>query len=971
MKKLLALIFVFVFSFTCLLNAQLVTKESGGYQYQTLESDPIQTRIYTLNNGLIIYLSVNKNVPRIQTYIAVRAGSKYDPADATGLAHYLEHLMFKGTANYGTYNYEKEKLYLNKIVDLFEIYRETPSAAERINIYHQIDSISQIASTLAIANEYDKMLSLIGAKGTNAWTSFEQTVYTNDIPSNQLERWLYIESERFSNAVFRLFHTELEVVYEEKNIDLDNGDSKAWDALLLGLFPKHQYGTQTTIGRVEHLKNPSLKKVIEYYKKYYVPGNMAVCLSGDLNPDETVAMIDKYWGGISSGAKNDYLSVPENEIKSVTVKEVFSQESESLYLGYRYPGSETYEAEVMTMISNILYNGNAGLIDINLNQSQKVLNCSAFELPLKDYSMLIFNAQPREGQSLEEVKNLILSQIEIIKKGDFPDWLINAIINDMKLQTIKAYEENYGRAGEFVNAFTLGTSWDKYNERIYRISKITKQEIIDYANKIFNDNYVIVYKKTGDDKNATKITKPQITPAQLNRTEQSDFFRNLTNIPVSDIKPVFLDFKNDFQTSSLDNNIPLYYKKNESNKLFQLYYVFPAGTNNDKLIKIAVDYLPYLGTSQLTPAEVKQEFYKLGCSFSVFSNEDETYVTLTGLDENFVNGIKLFEELLNDAQANETALKNMISDILKVRENNKLDKNVILWSAMFDYGTYGVKSPYKNIYSAKELENLKPSDVISFIKKLTSYSHEVIYYGSKEIDEVKDILKNGHIIPDELAPVPKAIDFTALDNKENVIYVVNYKDMKQAEIVMLSKGVNFEKSLSPVTRLYNEYFGSIIFQELRESKALAYSVYSSYSQPVYAKDPYILMSYIGTQTDKIDEAFSGFYGLLNDLPKSEVTFNASKKGVLELIQTDRITKANIIFRYLALRKLGIDYDLRKDNYEKISNFSFDDIKKFASEFIKGKKYTILVLADKEKLDLTILKKYGRIEFLEMDKIFGY
>jgi predicted Zn-dependent peptidase len=290
---------------------------------------------------------------------------------------------------------------------------------------------------------------------------------------------------------------------------------------------------------------------------------------------------------------------------------------------------------------------------------------------------------------------------------------------------------------------------------------------------------------------------------------------------------------------------------------------------------------------------------------------------------------------------------------------------------MFDYGTYGVKSPYKNIYSAKELENIKPADVISFIKKLTSYRHEVIYYGSKEIDEVKDILKNGHIIPEELTPVPKAIDFTALDNKENVIYVVNYKDMKQAEIVMLSKGVNFEKSLSPVTRLYNEYFGSIIFQELRESKALAYSVYSSYSQPVYAKDPYILMSYIGTQTDKIDEAFSGFYGLLNDLPKSEVTFNASKKGVLELIQTDRITKANIIFRYLALRKLGIDYDLRKDNYEKISNFSFDDIKIFATEFIKDKKYTILVLADKEKLDLTILKKYGRIEFLEMDKIFGY
>ncbi|MFT6200068.1 MAG: putative Zn-dependent peptidase, partial [Vicingaceae bacterium] len=268
--------------------------------YETVENDPTNTRIYTLDNGLKVYLSVNEEAPRVQTSIAVRAGSKNDPSTATGLAHYLEHMLFKGTDVYGTLDFSKEGPLLIEIDSLYEVYRGTTDEAIRTELYAQIDSVSNLASTFAIANEYDKMVSQMGAKGTNAYTSQEETVYINDIPTNQLEKWLNLEAERFRNPQLRLFHTELEAVYEEKNRSLDSDGSIAFETLMDNLYPTHQYGQQTTIGTIDHLKNPSLTEIKKYFNTYYVPNNMAICLAGDINPDSVIQQIKMHFGSFES-----------------------------------------------------------------------------------------------------------------------------------------------------------------------------------------------------------------------------------------------------------------------------------------------------------------------------------------------------------------------------------------------------------------------------------------------------------------------------------------------------------------------------------------------------------------------------------------------------------------------------------------------------------------------------------------------
>ena len=206
-------------------------EKGSKYKYETVKGDLTETRLYTLDNGLTVYLSVNNEEPRIQTYIAVRTGSKNDPSETTGLAHYLEHLMFKGTTHFGTTDYEAEKVFLDDIEARYEQYRTLTDPEERRIAYHGIDSVSQLAAQYFIPNEYDKLMSTIGAEGTNAYTSNDVTCYVEDIPSNEIENWAKIQSDRFQNMVIRGFHTELEAVYEEYNIGIAQDNRKAWEAL--------------------------------------------------------------------------------------------------------------------------------------------------------------------------------------------------------------------------------------------------------------------------------------------------------------------------------------------------------------------------------------------------------------------------------------------------------------------------------------------------------------------------------------------------------------------------------------------------------------------------------------------------------------------------------------------------------------------------------------------------------------------
>ena len=973
-KQILTIVLIVAALGYFLYNAN--TSENMNENYEFVDNDPLNARIYTLENGLKVYLTAYADAPRVQTNIAVRAGSKNDPADATGLAHYLEHMLFKGTDVYGSLDYEKEKPLLDKIEDLYELYRtiDMEDTENRDRVWAQIDSVSGEAAKFAIANEYDKMVTSLGAKGTNAYTSNEKTVYINDIPSNQMEKWLKLESERFRYPVFRLFHTELEAVYEEKNRGLDNDGRKMFEALLDGLFPNHQYGQQTTIGTIDHLKNPSLTEIRKYFNKYYIPNNMAICLSGDFDYDETIALVEKYWGGFESKETPDFKVVQESPLTEVVESEVWGPEAERLYMGFRFGGSDTKDVGLLTMMDMVLSNSVAGLIDLNLNQSQQLIGGGCFPMVMKDYSLHGFHGSPKPGQTLEEVKDLLLSQIEEVKQGNFPDWLVGAIISDLKLNQIKKLESNSGRANEFVDAFILEIDWKDHQNEMAQLEKITKQDIIDFANANYSDNnYVVVYKRTGEDNSIPKVDKPAITPVSVNREDQSPFLVALTSEDVKEVEPVFLNFTEDVQQSSV-GDLNLVYKENIENERFRLNYIVDMGINHDNRLRLAVDYLKYLGTSELSPADVQQEFYKLGCDLSVNCGSDKLQVTLSGLQSNFEESVKLFENILANAIADEDALVNLKIAQLKSRNDDKLNKQVILWSAMMNYAKFGQNSAFMNQISEEELNNVTSSDLLDLIHNLTSYEHRILYYGPEKINVIAEKLSSLHANTSNLKAIKDGLTYTELPLDFPMVYVVDY-DMQQAEVLLLAKGDKLQISEIPQIKFHNSYFGggmsSIVFQEMRESKALAYSVYSTYSIPQESSKSHYSFSYVGTQSDKLGEALDGMSDLLNKMPESPENMSNAKEGIIQKLRTERLTKSRILSEYERAVKMGIDYDIRENIYNEVQDMDMSTLVNFHNLHIANGTRIVMVLGDKENLDLEVLKEYGEIKFLTLEDIFGY
>lgn len=941
--------------------------------YEEVIGDPLKARIYTLENGLKVYLTSYDDAPRIQTNIAVRAGSKNDPKNATGLAHYLEHMLFKGTDVFGSLDFEKEGPLIEEIEALYEQYRTVAmtDTANRERIYRKIDSVSAEAAKYAIANEYDKMALGIGAKGTNAYTSFEKTVYINDIPSNQLENWLKLESERFRYPVFRLFHTELEAVYEEKNRDSDG--SKLFESLFDGLFPNHQYGQQTTIGTVEHLKNPSLKEIRAYFNKYYVPNNMAICLSGDFDYDETIRLIQKYWSKFERKEDPIFNVYKESPIKKPVIKEVFGPEAESLFVGFRFEGANSNDSKILTMIDMVLANSTAGLIDLNLNQTQKIISGGSFPYVLKDYSMHTLYGSPKQGQTLEEVRDLLLNQIEEIKDGNFEQWLVDAIISDLKLNQIKKFESNSGRANEFVEAFILDISWADYNKEISDLESIAKQDIIDFAKENYNENYVVTYKRNGIDKTSVKVDKPDITPVQLNRVDQSYFLIKLLTEEVEDINPVFLDFDEIIEKTNI-GELPLIHKKNTENNRFRLSYIFDIGTDHDNKLKFAVDYLKFLGTSEISPSRKQEEFYRLGCDLSMSSSSDKTRITLSGLANKFDESIMFFENFLANVIADEEALIALKSNKIKERADAKLNKQTILFKALVNYAKYGPTSSYTNVLSTEDISNLTSKDLLKSINDLLLYKHRISYYGPENISDLKIKLENILFNKSDLNPLPKKKEYKELDLQKPIVYVVDY-DMKQAEVIMLSKGSKLNMSEFSKIKFHNEYFGggmsSIVFQEMRESKALAYSVYSTYTIPKDTNSSHYLMSYIGTQVDKLSEAMSGMSELLDEMPKAETNMNNAKEAIIQRIRTERLTKSKVLSEYEKAQEQGVNYDMRTDLYNQVQAFNVDSLNDFHNSHIANRNRVVMVLGAKSDLDLSVLKEYGEIKHLTLEEVFGY
>ena len=943
--------------------------DSSGYTFETVKNDQSGVRVYTLKNGLKVYLAKNDDAPRIQTYVPVRTGSNNDPSDNTGLAHYLEHMVFKGTSNLGTQDWAKEKVILQQISDLYEKHKAEKDPEKKKELYKQIDQVSLEASKYAIANEYDKAISSLGATGTNAHTWLDETVYKNNIPSNELEKWLKIEKERFSELVLRLFHTELEAVYEEYNRAQDNDSRLVSYALNSALFPKHPNGQQTTIGTSEHLKSPSMLAIHKYFDTYYVPNNMAVVLVGDLDFDKTIKMVDQYFGTFKYKELPMKKMVSEEPMTQVVSRTVKSPSTPRMSMAWRSDSYGTKEARLASMVAEILSNnGDAGLIDLNISQKQKVLSAGAYESPYKTYGAFNLSAVPKEGQSFDEAKKLLLEQIDLVKKGEFPDWMLKAIVNDMKVQRMKGWETADGLATTLYNTYINERTWQQELDEINEYEKITKSDIVKFANDFFKDNYVVVYKEKGVNDKLVRVQNPGITPIKLNREAQSPFLKDILSTKAGDITPQFVDFKSAIATSEIKDK-KVSFVNNKYNEVAQVNYIFPFGTDNDKELSLGVTVLQYLGTDKYTPKQLKEEFYKLGISNNFRTSNDQTIITLSGLESNMKKGVELLNHWLTNVKADKAIYDQTVKTILESREVGKKDKTRIM-AALSNYAKYGKDSRMADIISKERMQNINVNDLMSKIKTLNQFPYEIFIYG-KDQNGLEKAVKPFVIATKQQPAKAKVYAEPATAGK---VYFTNY-DMVQMEMAKVAKAQNVNLANFGKINVFNEYFGrglsSIVFQEIRESKSLAYSAYVSYATASEKNHPNYVTNYIGTQANKLPLAVSAMSDLMADFPQISAQFENSKGSALKQIASNRINRTNIFYNQMALKKLGIDYDFRKDVYAEIQKLSLPQLTSFYNAEIKPLQYNTAIIGKKENLNMESINKMGEFQEVSLEEIFGY
>lgn len=945
--------------------------DNKGRSYQFVPNDPFNIRIYKLKNGMTVYLSANSAEPTINLMTIVKAGAMDEPENSTGLAHYFEHMMFKGTDKIGALNWKKEKVLIEKLEQLFEQRRNTSDPEKQAEIYREIDKISAEAAQYASPGEFSKLADSLGASGLNAATSYNYTKYVVKIPAVELEKYLKLEAERFRNPVLRLFHTELETVYEEFNRGQDNDYRKTLDASLKNLFPGHPLG-RSVIGLPEHIKLPSMKDTMAFYRKFYVPSNMAIIMTGDLNHESVMDKLEQTMGTLPTKPEPEHKVYPDTPLKENKIISVTGADAEHLRISFKIP--LTPKNKVLASVTAALLCDNGyGLMEQNLLRSRKVLNAASFSFELRDQIIFMLAGMAKEGQSLEQVTDLIFGELKKLEKGSFEDWRIPAVAENTRVRIAELKSGNSGDLNdELADLFLSGDSYADLLNTPDEVEKITKKELADFIRKYFT-NSVIVYKRTGKPTDLVKVEKPPITPVKLKSGENSAYGKMFLNLPSGESKPEHLEKKKVLAGKTLASGRKLIQiKKDYGDGLFRVQLLSPRGKYHDKRIETALGYLEFLGTDKYSAAALRQEFYKLGMKMNTDTNAYYTALEISGPVGRYADAMALLNHFLGNMKPDQNALRGHIALVLKGRADTKKNPFQNFLQTVY-YAWYGPENPFANVLSEKELKALKAEELVELLRKLfTEQTTQFIYSGDIPAKTAVTEAEKLPVIKGE--KIPKRPYYPVRKIEKPTVWTVNY-DKVQLSIGLLSSGEKFKPEDMVFEELINEYFfqglDSIVFQEIRESRALAYSANGSYllqKEKGYAARSYIMAE---TQPDKALEAVNATKALLENVPFYPAKFQAAKQSVLKKLASERKLGFAVHQHFCKAERAGLKEDWRRELYENVRKMDETTFRKLISEKLSANQYDIVIVGKPDAKLLKELSKLGTVKKLSSKEIFGY
>lgn len=931
-----------------------------------LPGDPMAVSIHRLANGLTIYLSPNPQEPRVYSSIAVRAGGKDDPDDSTGIAHYLEHMLFKGSRRLGTLDYEKEKSHLDRIAALYEELFVAKSTAARAATYRRIDEESVKASRLAIPNELDRIYAAMGIADANAGTSEEATTYVSEFPANRAEAWATVETDRFAQPVFRLFQSELEAVYEEKNRSLDSADERLGEALEARLYKEHPYGQRTILGSIEHLKNPSLAKMRSFYERRYVPANMAIALSGDFDRGRMLELLERRFGAWKKAPAPERRRWPLPPPKGAERVEVRHEAEERLVIAWPTAPRDHPDEEALEVMDMVMDNAQAGLINLRLNQAQRVKGAGSYPAHYNDAGSWRLWASPKKGQTLEEAEKLLLETVEALKAGEFGEEDVRAVITDFEVSEKRRLESNAARSGMMAASFTHYSGWPRVVAKLERLRRVTKADVVAVAKKYLGPDRVVACRRPGKPA-IPQVEKPRFSQVEIDPSRESAFAREVLELPTVPIEPRFLEEGRDYRRLETEWG-RLYVASNPVNDLFALTFVFDRGYRHERTLCEALELLELSGEGALDADEFKRRLYRLGSAMSVDCGEQQSSVSLTGLESHLEATLELAKSRFEAPNTSSGTLRDRIEVTLGEQQDNKKSQGYAYY-ALSELAKKGRRSSVLQQLTPKELSALELGALHELVKGFFGYRRDALYVGRRPADTLGPLLAWG--AAPYRAPAPYEPRRWERGDRPRVLIVP--REQVQANVGMFAADEVYDPARAVDYLYYNIYMGGgggVIYQEMREARSLAYSSSGGYGAGERLGDENILWGSVGTQADKTIEAAGLLSTLLKSMPLAEARFLETKRAIEQDFRTSVVTFREVpgTIRLWELR--GILSDPRPERFKRALAYEPKDLAAFARRF-EGRPLVIYVLGPAGTIDRKGLAGLGEVAELKVDDLFPY
>ncbi len=951
------------------------TPAAKTYQARTFPNDPLNVHQYQLANGIRVLISPYPASARVFYTVIIHAGARHEPDHATGLAHYLEHMMFKGTDRLGTRNWQAEQPYLEQMAELYEQLRTAQSDQQRQQIYHQIDSINQMASQYAIPGEFEALFRAMGGDKLNATTIYDWTAYHGEFPANELERWARLESERLRMVVPRLFNLELEAVFEEFNMRFQDWDVyRVWDAIVEELFKGHPYA-RPVIGYAQHIRYPSIRAMQDFFHKWYVGKNMTICLSGDINPDSAIQILAKWFEQLPTGNPPEIAeTLFAKPFYGTPVREVWSPQPEYVMVAWRTPTYRMKDKIAPWLVAMyVLSNEFAGILDMDLIHEQKVLKYRTYDWQWVEGGLWMVQAYPRENQSLEEVYQHVLKSVQRLAQGNFPKWLIPAAIRNLRLDLMERWESAEGRVETIFEAVAHGISWQDFLHILQDLQNVTYEDVVAIAREYLLPGHVVVYKRQGEPKDRVLLPKPPFTPVNSPNHAESQFAHQWKQMHVPPPTPHFVNFQIDIQYLTLNTptrQIPVWFVPNTDNEIFRIELVFPFGYVQNPTLEVAFNLMEHAGTANLSSRQFREALFQHALDFSAHIHPQSATITLTGLKDQMQTGLELLYSLLTEPSASPETFHNLIKDLIKQRENQRKSPRALLF-ALSAYIRYGKHNPYTLRLSSSALNQVSLDTALAGIRNLLHWNHYILITAPLPPDTIISWLKAYYEnIPPQ--PLPNQHKLQTQPTQPG-FYFVPF-DQVQGLVLRLCQSAPFSLSLYPFVRIYREYYGlglgSITFKEIREKRGLAYATSSGFIFPHDSTQPLFHFFFASAKYDKVLDVLQVAEQILRKPVLETTTFQTTLKGLQQEIATHRLRNLDLLEHvYYWKIRMHINQDPHHYLYEQLPHFTLEQFQTQFHQYIANQSCAYALVGNPNLLPMQAIQQtFGEIHEFQPEQL---